>query len=98
MPFVGEAQVLILKVITPASGGSTAITVNYVTDQVATLNDTIATLATLSIPYATTAYTYFVLQLTPQLAFKIYSLLQYEPSRRLSPALALKHPYFRSLK
>lgn len=76
MPFVGEAQVLILKVITPASGGSTAITVNYVTDSVAALNSTLATLATLSIPYATAADTYFVLELTPTLNFQIYSGLQ----------------------
>lgn len=76
-PFVGEAQVLILKVITPLSGGSSAVTVNFVTDQVATLNSTVATLATLSIPYATPADTYFVLELTPSLSFQIFSGLQY---------------------
>ena len=55
MPFVGEAQMLVLKVITPASGGSTAITVNLLTDQAVSLTDTPVMLATLNIPYATTA-------------------------------------------
>ena len=76
-PFVGEAQVLILKVITPLSGGSSAVTVNLLTDVDDTGTNAPATIATLSIPYATTADTYFVLEITPQLAFKIYSMLQY---------------------
>ena len=76
MPFVGEAQVLVLKVITAASGGATAITVNLLTDQNVNLTTTPVTLATLSIPYATGADTYFVLEITPNIAFEIYSGLQ----------------------
>jgi hypothetical protein len=74
-PFVGEAQVLVLKVITPPAGGATAITVNLLTDIDNTGTNSPATLATLTVPYATVADTYFVLELTPAITFKIYSLL-----------------------
>lgn len=77
-PFVGEAQVLVLKVITaPGSGSAGAITANFITDQVAALNDTPTVLATLSIPETATADTYYVLELTPNINFEIWSGTQY---------------------
>lgn len=77
-PFVGESQVLVLKVITaPGSGTAGSVTANFITDQIAALTDTPTTLATLTIPDTTTADTYFVLDITPQIAFQIYSGLSY---------------------
>ena len=76
-PFVGESQVLMLKVITPPAGGATAITVNFLTDIDDSGTNAPVTLATLTVPYATVADTYFALELTPNIKFKIYSILQY---------------------
>jgi len=51
--------------------------VNFLTDIDDSGTNAPVTLATLTVPYATVADTYFTLELTPNIKFKIYSILQY---------------------